>query len=143
MNEHRPHDYELPGGGGGTRNPPPASRAHNLEEGDGGTRNPPPPPSWTAGQAGRSAGPLRTATARPVRKLRVGAAAGLLAAVLLPLVNAALQRLGLPSVTAEDLQAVWDLGLAAYGSVAAAVAWLAAYLARPAAEDAPVPDGAG
>lgn len=123
MSEHRLHDLEPPG--------------------DGGTRNPPPPPSWIPSWEERRAGPLRTATKRPVRKLRVGAAAGLLAALLLPLVNAALQRLGLPSVSAEDLQAVWDLGLAAYGSVAAAVAWLAAYLARPAAEDVPVPDEAG
>ena len=84
--------------------------------------------------------PLRQRSRRPIRKLRVAAGAGLLAAVLLPLVNAALQRSGLPAVTADDLRAVWDLGLAAYGSVAAAVAWLAAYLARPQAEDAPIKD---
>ena len=84
--------------------------------------------------------PLRQRSRRPIRKLRVAAGAGLLAAVLLPLVNAALQRAGLPAVTADDLRAVWDLGLAAYGSVAAAVAWIAAYLTRPRADDAPVRD---
>lgn len=81
---------------------------------------------------------LSTATARPVRKLRVGAAVGTLAALMLPLVNTLLARRGLPSVTADDVESIWDLGLAAYGSAAAVVAWVAAYLARPSAEDAPV-----
>jgi hypothetical protein len=81
---------------------------------------------------------LVTPTARPVRKLRVGAAVGTLAALALPLVNSLLARRGLPSVTVGDVEAAWDLGLAAYGSAAAVVAWGAAYLARPSAGDAPV-----
>ena len=83
---------------------------------------------------------MRTATARPVRKLRIGGAVGLGAALLLPLVNAALARLGLPALTADDLGSAWDLGLAAYGSVAAVVAWVVAYAARPDAEDRPEAD---
>lgn len=81
---------------------------------------------------------LVTSTARPVRKLRVGAAVGTLAALMLPLINSLLARRGLPSVTAGDVESAWDLGLAAYGSAAAVVAWVAAYLARPSAGDAPV-----
>ena len=73
-----------------------------------------------------------------MRKLRVGAAVGTLAALMLPLVNSLLARRGLPSVTADDVESAWDLGLAAYGSAAAVVAWVAAYLARPSAGDAPV-----
>ena len=73
----------------------------------------------------------------------MGGLYGMGAALLLPLVNAALQELGLPAVTAEDVRAAWDLGLAAYGGVAAAVAWLAAYLARPDAGDGPIPEESG
>jgi hypothetical protein len=86
----------------------------------------------------RPAPKLSTATAKPVRKLRVGAAVGTLAALMLPLVNSLLALRGLPSVTADDVESAWDLGLAAYGSAAAVVAWVAAYLARPSAGDAPV-----
>ncbi len=86
----------------------------------------------------RPAPKLVTPTARPVRKLRVGAAVGTLAALMLPLINSLLARRGLPSVTAQDVESAWDLGLAAYGSAAAVVAWVAAYLARPSAGDAPV-----
>lgn len=101
-----------------------------LRGGGGGNRNPPP----------NRSGVLRTATRLPVRKLRIGGAVGLGVALLLPLVNAAMRKLGLPSLTADDLRSAWDLGLAAYGSVAAIMAWAAAYLARPSAEDAPVQD---
>ena len=86
----------------------------------------------------RPAPRLVTPTARPVRKLRVGAAVGTLAALMLPLINSLLAKRGLPSVTAGDVESIWDLGLAAYGSAAAVVAWVAAYLARPSAGDAPV-----
>ena len=93
----------------------------------------------TKGRRGGSA-PLRMATGWPVRKLRVGGLVGLGAALLLPLVNWALGRLGLPAVGIEDLQVMWDLGLAVYGVVATAVAWVVAYLARPDADDVPVLD---
>jgi len=83
---------------------------------------------------------MRTATARPVRKLRIGGAVGLGVALLLPLVNSALARLGLPALTADDLGSAWDLGLAAYGSVAAMVAWVVAYAARPDPGDRPEAD---
>jgi hypothetical protein len=86
----------------------------------------------------RPAPKLSTPTARPVRKLRMGAAVGTLAALMLPLVNSLLAKRGLPSVTAQDVESIWDLGLAAYGSAAAVVAWVAAYLARPSASDTPV-----
>lgn len=89
---------------------------------------------------GRISGPLRMASGWPVRKLRVGGLVGLGVALLLPLVNGALARVELPSVTAEDVRVMWDLGLAVYGAVAAAVAWVAAYLARPDADDVPVLD---
>ena len=93
-------------------------------------------------KGGRRATPerLQMATSVPVRKLRVGGLVGIAAALLLPLVNAALARLGLPAVTAEDVRVAWDLGLAAYGAVAAVVVWVAAYLARPGRSDVPVPD---
>ncbi|MEM6785130.1 MAG: hypothetical protein AAF624_15525 [Bacteroidota bacterium] len=78
---------------------------------------------------------------RPIRKLRLGGFAGLGVALLLPLVNAALRKAGLPSVEADDLAALWDLGLVAYGGVAAVMTWLTAYLARPASDDMPVQEG--
>ena len=81
---------------------------------------------------------MRTATTKPVRKLQIGGAVGIGVALLLPLVNAAMRKLGLPALTADDVRAAWDLGLAAYGSVAAIVAWVVAYVARPSAEDQPV-----
>lgn len=89
---------------------------------------------------GGISGPLRMASGWPVRKLRVGGLVGLGAALLLPLINGALGQLGLPAVGIEDLQVAWDLGLAVYGAVAAAVAWIAAYLARPGRGDVPVHD---
>lgn len=77
---------------------------------------------------------LRTATSAPIRKLRVQAAAFLLAA-LLPVVNWLLAKAGLSPVSADEMQALDLIVRGLYANVVALAGWIVAYRTRPAARD--------
>ena len=80
--------------------------------------------------------PYNQPSAAPIRKLRLGG----IAVIVAPIATYIALRVGLPAVSPDDVEAAAALGYAAYVAVGGAVTWVTSYLARPSALDAPIPE---